>query len=239
MALRSNDLKNLVKPVFEIDAYRSKMGDDEDIIVVSFTVTYEDPAKDLENFVEMGYNFVLDADVSPGETDDGTYKVFIEIERDRHAPDNILELLDGIERLTGIPDMRFRYFKSFSSQDATLENLQNAVPTDVESYHIATDKDNEDNYATFFSNSNANGIDMVNESIVFKKRFANPVRFKVIDFGNKTEIYNNVKGSIMCEHTDFSEIMFYSKFIGEYNITKIGDKFIFDNKRNAVVLEIE
>jgi hypothetical protein len=239
MALRANDLRNLVKNVFEIDAYRSKLGDDQDIVVVSFTVTYEGPAKDLENFVEMGYNFVLDADVSPGETDDGTYKVFVELERDRHAPEYIFELLDGIERLTGIPDMRFRYFKSFSSQDATLENLQNTVPTDIESYNYATDKSNEDNYATFFSNSNANSIDMVNESIVFKRRFANPVRFKIVDFGNKTDIYKNIKGSIMCESSDFSEIMFYSKFIGEYNITKIGDKFIFDNRKNAVVMERE
>jgi len=104
--LMANDLKNLVKKVFEIDSYKSKIDDDQDVVVLSFTVDHEDAAKDLENFIEMGYDFVLDADVSPGETEDGTYKVFIELQRDRHVAENIYTLLDGIERLTNIPDMR-------------------------------------------------------------------------------------------------------------------------------------
>ena len=54
MSLRSNDLRHFVKKVFEIDSFKSKIGDDENIVVVSFTVDQEDPAKDLENFIEMG-----------------------------------------------------------------------------------------------------------------------------------------------------------------------------------------
>jgi hypothetical protein len=55
-SLHSQDLINLVKKVFEIDSYKSKIGDDQDVVVLSFTVDHEDPAKDLENFVEMGYD---------------------------------------------------------------------------------------------------------------------------------------------------------------------------------------
>ena len=80
-SLRPNDLRHFVKKVFEIDSYKSKIGNDSDVVVLSFTVGSEDPAKDLENFIEMGYEFVIDADVSSGETDDGTYKVFVELER--------------------------------------------------------------------------------------------------------------------------------------------------------------
>ena len=47
----------------------------------------------------MGYSFILDADCSPGETDDGTYKVYVEIERTRHISDQILELVEGIKKL--------------------------------------------------------------------------------------------------------------------------------------------
>ena len=95
-SLHAKDLRDLVKPVFEIDSYKSKIGKDEDVCVLSFTVDHEDPAKDLENFFEMGYSFVLDADVSPGETDDGTYKVYVEIERSRHLGDQIFELIEGV-----------------------------------------------------------------------------------------------------------------------------------------------
>ena len=137
MSLRAHDLRYLVKEVFEIDAYKSKIGDDFDVVVLSFTVEGEDPAKDLENFVEMGYDFVLDADVSPGETDDGTYKVFIELERGRHVAEQIHDLLDGIERLTGIPDMRYRYFKNFESLDANLDNLKTTIPVNKEDYELS------------------------------------------------------------------------------------------------------
>ena len=50
MGLRQSDLEFTVDPVFEIDSYKSKMGDDEDIVVLSFSVNGEQPAKDLVNF---------------------------------------------------------------------------------------------------------------------------------------------------------------------------------------------
>ena len=89
-SLRADDLRHLVKKVFEIDSFKSKVGDDESIATMSFTVDQEDAAKDLENFIEMGYDFVLDADTSPGEGDDGKYRVYVELERTRHIADQIM-----------------------------------------------------------------------------------------------------------------------------------------------------
>lgn len=235
--LHANDLEGLVKKVFDIDAYRSKIGDDEDVIVLSFTVDFEDPAKDLENFIEMGYEFVLDADVSPGETDDGNYRVFVEIERGRHAVKQILELLDGIERLTGIPDMRFRYFKNFRSHDANEENLTAIVPIDKDAYVVATDNSMLENFSGFFSNSYAEEITVVEESITFKKTCKEPMSFTIVNCGTKYEVYDTVKGPIMLESKDMAEVMFLTKSIGNYNITKIGNSFIFENSGYAVVLE--
>ena len=102
MGLRQSDLEFTVDPVFEIDSYKSKMGDDEDIVVLSFSVNGEQPAKDLVNFVETGYNFVLDADKTSGEQADKKYRVFIEMERNRRVPMQILEILDGIKKLTNM-----------------------------------------------------------------------------------------------------------------------------------------
>lgn len=236
-SLQAGDLQYLVKKVFEIDSYKSKIGDDEDIIVLSFTVDHEDPAKDLENFIEMGYDFVLDADVSPGETDDGVYKVFVEIERSRHSAKQILELLSGIERLTNIPDMRFRYFKSFKSQEATEESLLATVPMDKESYAISTEKNMLENFSNFFANSYVEKIKVIEESIIFKNIWKDPITFNIVTSGLKNEVYNTIKGPIMLEGKDMAEVMFLTKYIGNYNITKIGSKFIFENGGHAVVLE--
>ena len=72
--LEHNDLKRLVHPELHIDEYKSKMGDDSDVCVVSFKVSGKEPAADLVSFIEKGYEFVLDADVSSGEKEGLQYK---------------------------------------------------------------------------------------------------------------------------------------------------------------------
>lgn len=237
MSLKAGDLRHFVKKVFEIDSFRSKIGDDEHTVVLSFTVEHEDPAKDLENFIEMGYSFVLDADVSPGELDDGTYKVFVELERNRHVAEQIREIVNGVEKLTDEPDMRFRYFKSFRSKDATEENLAAIVPMDKDSYKTATERHKLDNFQEFFVNSYADEIKLLDESISFKRAYAEPITFKVITSGPKQTVYESITGPIMLESKDMGEILFLSKYIGNYNITKIDNKFIFEHNGWAVALE--
>lgn len=237
MGLREHDLEGLVKSVFEIDAYKSKIGSDEDIIVLSFTVDFEDPAKDLENFIEMGYDFVIDADVSPGETDDGVYIVFVEIERTRHAIDQILELLEGIERLTNDSHMRFRYYKDFKSHDATRENLEAIIPINTENYEVATSDTQLENFTNFFKNSYVNDVSLLGESIKFTSSYGEPLKFKIIDSGPKKQIYESLTGPILLE--TMNETLFLTKYIGDYNITRIGDNLIFENNDYAVVLKHE
>jgi len=113
MGLRADDLKDLVYRIYEIDSFKSKMGEDKDIVVLSFSTMTETSGRDLMNFIEKGYPFVLDADVTSGEQSDGTYKVFVELERMKDVPAQILEIIDGVKKVSGIEDMKFRYYKSF------------------------------------------------------------------------------------------------------------------------------
>ena len=50
--LRADDLKEMVDTVFEVDSFRSKMGEDQDVCVISFKVSDRSPAKDLMEFIE-------------------------------------------------------------------------------------------------------------------------------------------------------------------------------------------
>jgi hypothetical protein len=236
-SLHAGDLRDMVKKVFDIDSYKSKIGKDEDVVVLSFTVDQEDPAKDLENFFEMGYSFILDADVSPGETDDGTYKVYVELERTRHSSEQIFELIEGVKKLTGLDEMRFRYFKSFKSQSATLDNLKSSVPMDKETYEVATERNVLENFTNFFSNSYVDEIQLLDESITFKRVYSGTVSFDILTSGPKQEVYESVKGPIVLEGKDMAEVMFLTKVIGNYNITKIGSTFIFENSNWAVALK--
>jgi len=236
-SLRAGDLRHMINKVFGIDSYKSKIGNDEEVAVLSFTVDHEDPAKDLENFVEMGYDFVLDADVTPGETDDGYYIVFVELERGRHLPEQIMEIVQGINKLTGYESMRFRYFKSFKSQECTEETLSAIVPMDKESYEIATTNTQLENFSKFFANSYAEEIKLLDESISFKRNHSGRVEFNIVNSGPKEDVYDTIKGPIILESKDMAEVMFLTKIIGNYNITKIGDTFIFENNGYAVALK--
>lgn len=236
MGLRAGDLRDLIKPVFEVDSYKSKMGDDSDIVVVSFSVKEQQAAKDLVDFIEKGYGFVLDADSTPGEIDNGMYKVFVEMERDRHTNENIVELLDGVQKLSALDKIRFRYYKSFASKEATLENLNSLIPTSRDGYIDFVSESRIDNYKEFFSKSYLESSEVFGDELIIKKAYADPVGFKIKDFGKIMSINESIKDKININ--DYAEILFLTKYIGDYNITKFGSNtLMFENKGYALVLE--
>ena len=99
-SLEFKDMEGLLKPTIHVDEFSSKMGDDDDIIVVSFFLRDAQAAKDLMNWFEKGYDFVLDADRSPGELKPNRYLVYVEIRRRSTAGGNVETLLSDLNTLT-------------------------------------------------------------------------------------------------------------------------------------------
>ena len=235
--LLAGDLKMLVDNIFEIDSYASKMGSDKDIVVISFTVEQKEPAEDLVNFCERGYEFILDADSTPGELNDGKYKVFVEMERNRHVPDQIIELLDGVGKLSNVDNFKFRYYKSFQSQPVSLGALSETIPVTKDDYEIAIQESTLNNFSNFFSRSYLENINVDDEDIIFQKMYAEPLRMRIKDAGLKESVYERTQGRIMMESKDMAEILYYTKYLGNYNITKINNLFVFEHDNFAIVLE--
>tara|TARA_B100001057_G_scaffold395010_1_gene404399 strand:+ start:932 stop:1633 length:702 start_codon:yes stop_codon:yes gene_type:complete len=231
MGLLKSDLGHLVDKIIEIDSYKSKMGEDSDIVTLAFSVHGQEPAKDLENFIEKGYPFVLDADVTSGEQSDGTYKVFVEIERTKDIPSNILEIADGVSKLADLEKMKFRYYKNFKSRDLDEENLSASIPVDKEGYEIAINETQYENYKNFFTKSYAESIDMLGETLIIKNTYAQPLRFHVTDFGKDTQLDETINMK------DMGEVIFLSKVLGDYNITKFGDTIVLTNEGYSLHLK--
>jgi len=99
-SLAFKDLDGLMKPTIHVDEFSSKMGDDDDIIVVSFFVRDQQAAKDLMNWFEKGYDFVVDADRSPGEIKPNRYLVYVELRRRSTAGGHVEQLLNDLNTLT-------------------------------------------------------------------------------------------------------------------------------------------
>lgn len=236
MGLMANDLSNTIDKIFEIDSYASKMGDDKNIVTLSFSLTGKEAAKDLSNFLEKGYSFILDSDVTEGEQSDGTYKVFVEMERDSEVSENIFEILDGVKKLSGKDDFKFRYYKGFRSYDATQDKISEMVPTDPDKYGITMQENALNNYKTFFSNSFVDDIAMKENKITIKKKFSDSLVFEFIDFGNTLPTIKHLNESFDILNS-YPEILFLTKYLGDYNISKYGDNLVFENEDKALVLK--
>lgn len=136
MSLKKLELKDSIGDKIHFDEYKAKMGEDEDIIVISFKSTYRDQATDLVNFLEKGYDWILDADVSAGELEDGSYLIFLEVLRRPSIPNKIIKLLADMENLTGVDanNYKFKYHKETGYTPLTVEALTSKIPLEPRKY---------------------------------------------------------------------------------------------------------
>jgi hypothetical protein len=132
--LEYKDMEGLMKPTIFVDEFAAKMGDDDDIIVISFFVRDLQAAKDLMAWFEKGYDFVLDADRSPGEIKPGRYLVYVELRRRSTAPLNINRLLDDLASLTEFDPSDWRMSYKGKESDWSEEAFAEQVPLTPDAY---------------------------------------------------------------------------------------------------------
>lgn len=131
----------VLKPTLHIDEFASKMGDDDDIIVVSFFVRNQQAARDLANWFEKGYDWVLDADVSPGEIRPGRYLVYIEMRRRSTAGGHLERAVDDLGTLTEFePDEWIMHYED-REIPFSRENFEKYVPLTPKEYRKRKEKD--------------------------------------------------------------------------------------------------
>lgn len=236
MGLRASDLQDMVGSIFEIDSYASKMGDDKNIVTISFSLNDKAAAEDLSNFLEKGYSFILDSDVTAGEQSDGTYKVFVELERNNDVAEQVFEIVDGLQNLSGKEQFKFRYYKGWRSHPVTLENLKELIPSDPDKYGLTMQENALNNYKEFFSKSFLDSIDLNENVLTIRKKYADPLVFEFVDYGDVLDVMKNVTGRFDLMES-YPEILFLTKYIGDYNISKYGESFVFENKDKAIVLK--
>ena len=235
--LRSNDLENMILPIIDIDSCRSKMGEDRDVCVLSLIVKDRNPAKDIMEFVEKGYNFVLDADVSAGEDDRGQYHVFIELSRTPKLAEQIKELEYGVKKLTGLSEFKFKYYKEKTEHDLTEEALTKIVPSTPQMYDGLLNKVKTESIKKFFSKTLMDDLTLEGDVITIHKPFDKQIKLKMVKEDSVDSILEGVTDAITMDDEAMSEIFWLTKVLGDYHINKVGDKFMFDNNGQAMLLQ--
>ena len=133
-SLAFKDLEGMLKPTIHVDEFSSKMGDDDDIIVISFFVRDPQAAKDLMSWFEKGYDFVIDADKSPGEIKPNRYLVYLEIRRRSTAGGNVEMLLDDLGTLTEFKQDDWTMHYRDKSYPFSRDTFDNIVPLSPKEY---------------------------------------------------------------------------------------------------------
>jgi SepF-like predicted cell division protein (DUF552 family) len=235
--LRSGDLKDYVSEIFTVDRYSSKMGEDSDIVVLGFRVREKHPAVDLMEFIEKGYPFILDADVSTGEENDGQYQVFVEIERTPELAEQLRDLLRGVGQLTDNRDWRFRYQKAPESVEFNEDTVAKNIPLTKEDYDAKVLSLKGQDVKEFF-NQGASDVELdENNMLTFSRPYAGDIQAKFIAIGDYEDVKNTVPGKLSLDEASQSQMFFLAKYLGNYDINKIGNKFLIRNGEKAVVIE--
>jgi hypothetical protein len=138
--LQYKDLEGLLKPEIHVDEFTSKMGEDDDIIVVSFFVRDGQAAKDLMNWFEKGYDFVVDADKSPGEIKPNRFLVYVEIRRRSTAGAHVQQLLEDLNTLTEFEPQDWTMIYEGKQVPFTQEEFERLVPLSPKAYRETHDE---------------------------------------------------------------------------------------------------
>jgi hypothetical protein len=235
--LRPLDLKEMVYPTFEVDTYRSKMGEDRDVCVISFQVKDRAPAKDLMEFIEKGYHFVLDSDISSGENENGEYSVFVELSRNPRLAEHIKEITYGVRKLTGIDDFKFSYHKEQAVHEATEANLKAHIPPTAGAYDGMMTKIKVEGIKRFFGKTLMDDLTLDGDVITIHKPFDKKVQLRMVKEANTDTILEGSTDTISMDEDSMSEIFWLTKVLGNYNINKVGENFMFDNNGQAMLLQ--
>lgn len=102
-SLDYHDLVNMILPIITVDKYQAKIGSDDEIITLTFTVKGKQVGNDLVDWLERGYDYILDAQTSEGEISPGKFLVFVEMDRRTKVPERIVELIEDMVTLTDLP----------------------------------------------------------------------------------------------------------------------------------------
>jgi hypothetical protein len=139
--LQYRDLEGLLKPTIHVDEFASKMGDDADVITVSFFVRDKNAARDLMSWFEKGYDFVLDSERSPGEIKPNRYLVYLELRRRNAASRQMQELLEDLATLTEFePDDWMMHYDG-KNMPYSEELFAKTVPLNPDEYRRRVDQD--------------------------------------------------------------------------------------------------
>ena len=240
MSLKYGDLAGTILPDVSIDEFEPKAGDEKNVIVVAFYLKDQDPAEDLNTFIQRGAVDTLDVEVSPNTDEEGRYLVFVEMSRDDTFPNKFQALLKDVENLTGDMDWSVKTYYSgdtaFDFNDPDLFNYLILQPDAYVSKDEFKMQDMKENINKFFEESYMSNLTIEGNTVTLYGG-SRGVTAEVVDIGD----YDVVIGRNFLSESAFgvSQVPYEAKvlqsIIGNCQILPLG-KYLCVSRDDKVML---
>jgi hypothetical protein len=119
------------------------MGKDSDIVTLTFKTNSKLSAEDLVAWLEIGYDYILDASVSDGEIEPGKWLVFVEMKRRSNIPEKIIQILEDLDTLTDIKAKDYTVTIKDEDYDADVNMLKQVMVLSPNDYKKLEDDEEE------------------------------------------------------------------------------------------------
>ena len=237
--LKHGDLVGTIEPLISIDEFEPKAGDEKDVIVVAFYFKDEEPAQDLNTFIQRGIIDNLDVEVSPNTDEEGRYLVFVEMTREEGFPEKFDALVKDVQNLTGKVDWKIKAYLSdreFNYGDPRVFKfviLQSDGYQTKEEFKMATMKESINE---FFKSSMATDLTITNNTVTITQNRSKIVT-EVVDVGD----YDTVIGRNFLSESAFKlghkpfEAKVLNSILGNCDVLPI-DRFLLITKGEEVML---
>jgi hypothetical protein len=240
MSLKNEDLHGTLLPTVSIDEFEPKAGDTADVIVVAFYLLDQEPAEDLNTFIQRGVIDTLDIEVSPNTDEDGRYLVFVEMNRDDTFPNKFQALLKDVENVSGKMDWKIKTYlsddKEFALNDPELYNFIVINPQEYVSKDEFMKESIEDKVTSFLQDAHIMYCNF-NGNTVTIGRGNRSIIAEVVDIGD----YDTVIGRNFLAESAFRltntpiEATVLTGMLGVYEVMPI-DKYLCVGKDDKVML---
>jgi hypothetical protein len=112
-------------------------------VTLTFKTNSKLSAEDLVAWLEIGYDYILDASVSDGEIEPGKWLVFVEMKRRSNIPEKIIQILEDLDTLTDIKAKDYTVTIKDEDYDADVNMLKQVMVLSPNDYKKLEDDEEE------------------------------------------------------------------------------------------------
>ena len=241
MSLGPNDLKGVILPIINLDEFDPKSGTTQEIIVIGLFATDQEPANDLNTFIQRGTFDIIDTEVSPSPDEDGNYVIFIEVERNEKFEATLFSLVKDIENLTGKMDWMVHPYlaeEPMSLEDPTLFNY---IIIDPGLYKDKAEFSMETEIEEALKNSSLFNLKITEERVIMFMNATNiRVGAKIVGFGESQAL--NAKYALSESAINLSpvtEVNMLDSMLGDnWNVYDLGKYVVIESQLTDEILVV-